>query len=292
MPALQGSIGHADLRNVVDLRRTDDRATESSASPMPGRRPEDISSGSPSNGPDPVGARATWDTLSAPQPTLEAEPTIAPVGQKKAGLRVLVATLVAFSMALGAVFLLLLGGGHAKTTAGARSATSAEETTCNDPGAILGSHPTAEGVLQTDLIHALPCAFSSTAWEPAGSTNFVVYLAPLNEHTRSVAEAIIAKDPVPGLASITLKQGAQSYSRGQEQMAAILTIIPPHARAPISLDRYGVVTVEIYGHPVSDASIIAASHVPGYQAEPLIVHVKKPIMFCPGSPGCPSEAIQ
>jgi len=198
---------------------------------------------------------------------------------------VVIVTLAAFSLALGVV-VLLLGGGRAKT-----SPTSGEETTCDDPGAILGSHPTAEGIFQTDLIHALPCAFSSTAWEPAGSQNLVVYLAPLNAHTRSVAEAIIAKDPVPGLASITLKQGEQSFSRGEEQQSAISRTIPRGTQFESSLDRYGVVTVEIYGHPVSDTSIIAASHVPGYQAEPVIVHVKKPIMFCPGSPGCPSESL-
>ena len=217
-PALQGGRGDADVRNVADFRRTESRLSSSTASGRSGPPFEDIGWDSPSIGPDPVGAPATSDALAAPRPTIVAEPTVVPIERKTGRPRlvvVVIVTLAAFSLALGVV-VLLLGGGRAKT-----SPTSGEETTCDDPGAILGSHPTAEGIFQTDLIHALPCAFSSTAWEPAGSQNLVVYLAPLNAHTRSVAEAIIAKDPVPGLASITLKQGEQSFSRGEEQQSAI-----------------------------------------------------------------------
>ena len=66
--------------------------------------------------------------------------------------------------------------------ASAPSAGPAEQTSCPDPGVLAGSHPTQVGLLQKAIADALPCAFTSTAWEPAGSNNLVVYLTPLNAH--------------------------------------------------------------------------------------------------------------
>jgi hypothetical protein len=152
---------------------------------------------------------------------------------------------------------------------------------------LAGPNSDSVGILQAQIADALPCAFTSTAWE----NGLVIYLAPLNAHTRRVAQAVIDASPI-GYEVSSLKQGMQSWSRAREQQGAIGGVIPRHAKYESSIDRYGVVTVEIYGHPVSDAAIIAASHVPGYQAEPVIVHDKKPIVMCPMSPGCPSEAIQ
>ena len=192
-------------------------------------------------------------------------------------------------------FLLVIGStGCASIAAAGRAAhrTTGEETSCPDPGVLAGSHPTQVGLLQKEIADALPCAFTSTAWEPPGSTNLVVYLTPLNDHTRSVAQAIVDKTRLDGIAGVTLKQGAQSFSRAEEQSGAIERSIPRKVEAQVSVDRYGVVTVEMHGHPVSDASIAAASHVPGYQAEPVIVDENKPTASTTlPTPSTPSDCL-
>jgi len=151
--------------------------------------------------------------------------------------------------------------------ASAPSAGPAEQTSCPDPGVLAGSHPTQVGLLQKAIADALPCAFTSTAWEPAGSNNLVVYLTPLNAHTRGVAQAIIDKNPIPNV-TMSLKQGVQSYVRGKEQADAVVKQFAGKVTANVGADG----RVELETDKVPDASLTAASHVANYQAEPTIVH--------------------
>ncbi len=144
----------------------------------------------------------------------------------------------------------------------------AEQTSCPDPGVLAGSHPTQVGLFQKAIADALPCAFASTAWEPAGSRHLVVYLAPLNAHTRSVAQGIIDKTKLDGVLDVTLKGAVQSYARAKAQGEAIAKRFGTKVIADLSAD--GRVTVHSNG--VGDADVVAASHIQGYQADPSIDH--------------------
>jgi hypothetical protein len=134
-------------------------------------------------------------------------------------------TLLSFVLAIATT-------GCASSAAAGRAAqpTTGEETTCPDPGVFAGSNPDAVGLLQKQIADALPCAFTSTAYEPAGSRNLVIYLTPLSTHTRTVAQAIVDASPVSKILPVSLKQGAQSSSRAEEQSAAISRSIPTMCR--------------------------------------------------------------
>jgi len=138
-----------------------------------------------------------------------------------------------------------------------------------------------EAILQMQIGEALPFQFTSTAWEPAGSHDFVVYLTPLNAHTRSVAQAIIDASTFvkePGV-TVTLKQGVQSFCLAQEQTAAVVSKFSRQI-VGAGADSDGSVTVDVLkGSSITDSAIIAASHVPGYQAEPLIVRGVAPFSY-------------
>jgi len=76
--------------------------------------------------------------------------------------------------------------------------------------------------LQGLLAVALPCNFSGVALEGPGLT---VYLTPLDDHTRSVADAILSRY-LPqvkelGTDSYILKEGKQSWAQAEVQMAEI-----------------------------------------------------------------------
>ena len=143
-----------------------------------------------------------------------------------------------------------------------------EQRSC-PPVGVSGDKSDPVGYLQKQIYDALPCAFTSTAYEPAGSGNLVMYLAPLDAHTRSVAKAVIDASPLRG--GVKLKNAKQSYSRADEQISALLGRFGDRV-GPVWMNVDGTVSVTVVNDDPSDYDIIAASHVPGYQADPIIDH--------------------
>jgi hypothetical protein len=76
----------------------------------------------------------------------------------------------------------------------------------------------------TEIEMALPCNFSGSAVVPAGSAHYVIYLAPLNAHTRAVFESVLARNTdvtsVPGL-SFTVSAGKQSFAEGDAESSQL-----------------------------------------------------------------------
>jgi hypothetical protein len=108
------------------------------------------------------------------------------------------------------------GGLTTKTTWDTSSGTAPKCMT----GLSLKPDLAPEGRLMTEIEMALPCNFSGSAVVPAGSYHYVVYLAPLNVHTRAVFESILARNPdvtsVPGV-SFTVAAGKQSFAEGDAE---------------------------------------------------------------------------
>jgi hypothetical protein len=167
-------------------------------------------------------------------------------------------------------------GGSAAPAHAAPSPPNAlvEQTTCPDPGVLAGPDSAPEAILQKQVADALPCAFTGTALEPAGSKNLVIYVFPLNTHTQAVVQSLIDRSPVASIPGVTvqIKQGVQSFSRAEEQISAVLTALDPHnVQGAVEVD--GSVTFSIKDNRVPDNAVISSSHVAGYQAEPHITHI-------------------
>jgi hypothetical protein len=95
------------------------------------------------------------------------------------------------------------------------AASDADSTTWDPSG------PTSAN-LQGLLAVALPCNLSGVEAAPGGG--LAVYLTPLDDHTRSVADVILNRylPQVTGfLDSYTLKEGKQSLAQAEVQMAKI-----------------------------------------------------------------------
>ncbi len=153
------------------------------------------------------------------------------------------------------------------TPGAARMPTSIEQTNCTNPTADW-TDPTLHA-----LGSALPCVFTSWSKETPGSGVVLVYLTPLNAHTQRVAQAVIDGSLVSKIPGIEFKfeEGMQSLAWADDQLNAVSEKYGAHLGAEVNLD--GSVTVTIYDPTaVSEASVVSASHVPGYQAEPHVVH--------------------
>jgi hypothetical protein len=90
--------------------------------------------------------------------------------------------------------------------------------------------------LMPELVRALSCNFSGVAMEPPGSYHYVIYLAPLDAHTRAVAEAVIAR--YPGVI-VSLAAGKQSLAQAEQRVQQM-----PRKKCTIyTVDRDGSVIV-------------------------------------------------
>jgi hypothetical protein len=180
--------------------------------------------------------------------------------------RAAVVLLVVVSVVLLGLSIARIFGVDLMPLPGARSSAATEQTTCPKFGDEVSVNDPV-GLLQKQIADALPCAFD-TAYEPVGSKDLVIYLAPLNGHTKTVAEAIIARSPVSHDLTVSL-EGTQSFARASEEADVLGRKFG--SKLEVSIGYGGALTLIVHNpNAVAPESIVATLHSLGYQGTPRI----------------------